>query len=144
MKKIVVFFLLYLFQSTSSACTIPVWESLVAKPYQSMEKADIVFFGKLIEFNDLTYSEQTVSFEVIEIYKGPKIENVIIRNILGSSCSKIFIKKDSLYYVYATLDTNGNNYIINDRATFISQKTAAKNNFKLEKTHNKRLWLNVR
>ena len=103
---------------------------------ERMKSFDVVFYGKLIEFNDFLDSEQIVTFEVIETYKGLEHKNIVIHNQLGSSCSRIFKNKGSFYYVYTSLNETKDKFIISQgTASFIPNKMAKDKGVKLEKSH---------
>ena len=123
------------------SCITEPWYDITSKPVERMNYADIVFYGKLIEFNDFTDYEQIVTFEVLDTYKGPELKAVTITNYLNSSCSRVITSKGSAYYIYATLDEHRSIYVMDGGATFVPDTIAKEKELrkKLETAHNKSL-----
>ena len=123
---------LVLLSSSSSACVVDPRTRTAIDPEWYYEKADLVFLGKIISFDDLLEWKQIVSSSIDKTFKGPELNSVTITNMLNSSCSSAFTGKGSSYYVFAKLDTGSGNYVIERHATFVPVKIAEAHDMNLD------------
>ena len=74
-------------------------EKIVAeRPEFYLEKSDLVFLGKVVHSQE-TDLYQRATFKVERVFKGPELNEVVLLNLLNTSCSRhIWLRGE--YFVY--------------------------------------------
>lgn len=84
-------------------------QCMTLKLIDRFQKADFIAEVKIIkvsEYNSENYY-QSADVEIIELFKGSRINNIKISNNLRSSCG-LFVPENSVWLIYAQTDHNGN------------------------------------
>ena len=74
--------------------------------YQKSEFIAKVKVTKVSEYNAENYY-QNAEIEIINLFKGSKINNIKISNNLRSSCG-LYVPENSVWLIFAQIDNNGN------------------------------------
>ncbi|TQV81137.1 hypothetical protein FKG94_08485 [Exilibacterium tricleocarpae] len=117
--KILVTTLLLLIANGSQACNGDQGIALAERAKHFVKYYDYVAQVRLSELGKLTEQVQLATFEVIHTYKGNESKTATIENRLNTSCSKEFLDKGEIYYVFAKLGVS--NYKITG-GTFASER----------------------
>lgn len=103
MKKIILIsFLLIANYAFSCECSI-------VKLIDRYQKSDFIAKVKVIrvsEYNAKNYY-QNAEVEIIDLFKGSKINNIKISSDLRSSCG-LYVPENSVWLIFAQIDNNGN------------------------------------
>lgn len=101
-KTILILFLLIANYTFSCECSI-------VKLIDRYQKSDFIAKVKVIkvsEYNDKNYY-QNAEIEIIDLFKGTKINNIKISSNLRSSCG-LYVPENSVWLIFAQIDSNGN------------------------------------
>ena len=101
-KAILISFLLIANYSFSCECSI-------VKLIDRFQKSEFIAKVKIIkvsEYNAENYY-QNAEIEIIDLFKGSKINNIKISNNLRSSCG-LYVPENSVWLIFAQIDNNGN------------------------------------
>jgi hypothetical protein len=121
MKKLIVFAAVIVFSVLSGrevfacSCLVDNERSNVEQIQTSYEKADAVFYGKVIEVKRQTvkygslrnYQDLRVKFKVEKSWKGSATREIIIRTAGNSAACGFAFKAGKSYLVYASSSGNG-------------------------------------
>ena len=103
MKKIILISIL-LIANNVFAC-----QCSITKLIDRFHKSEFIAKVKVIkvsEYNAENYY-QNAEIEIIDLYKGSKINNIKISNNLQSSCG-LYVPENSVWLIFAQIDSNGN------------------------------------
>lgn len=139
MKHIFIYLVLFFVSKSAAACAIDTSTLLLEDPAPYYEKSDVVFIGEISSFINFYENQQIVQFSVIRSFKGNVPDSTIVVNMLDSSCSKLFYRKGSQYYIFAENFKVKGSFIIKNSAAFVQAEMAQKNHFESKLTHNKSL-----
>ena len=113
------------FSALSAACIIdPLYRT--ANEYQRfVDESDLVFLGKFDSAEIQNQETQLAKFTVIKTFKGNAEfgEKLIIKNMLGSSCSRVFYPEGTAFYVFAS-ETEVGEFTIGRFASFVPMSVA--------------------
>jgi hypothetical protein len=137
MEKFILMLSLSVLALPGFSCPIEPAYRLVATPDKSIEEYDVVFFGKLVQFEDLRESEQIVEFSVEKTIKGSLPNTVTVINRIHTSCSRVFQVKGSKYYVFAAEANDSRALVIDGYASFVPESVAIGKEVTFDAAHNK-------
>lgn len=101
-KTILISFLLIANYTFSCECSIV---KLIDR-YQKSDFIAKVKVTKVSEYNDKNYY-QNAEIEIIDLFKGSKINNIKISSNLRSSCG-LYVPENSIWLIFAQIDSKGN------------------------------------
>lgn len=137
MKIRALIFLAFFWSIHAGACLIDPSTRIIQNPDRATERSQVIFFGVLEKFIDLTEEKQIVEFYVLETYKGSEHNRVSVVSEISSSCGRVFFNKGSRYYVYANETEDNNVLVLSGSGSFVSEERAKKEDFQLEvRPHN--------
>lgn len=133
MNRVFVLIVLSLFFDNSWACIISPWHKVAISYQQYLERADVVFLGKLEKEKRIGEYYQEGEFTVIKSYKGNAGfgGKLIVINHYNSSCSRIFHPEGAAFYVFANRNDEGELFI-EGYATFVPMSVAVEVNMGLK------------
>lgn len=137
MRKLLLTLSISILVSPAFSCPIEPAYRLAGAPEKFIEQSDVVFFGKLVGFEDFRESEQIVEFSVEKVIKGNLPDTVTVINKLHTSCSRIFQVKGSKYYVFAGKTSDSKVLLIDGYASFVPESVAIEKGATFEAAHKK-------
>lgn len=99
-----------LFGAPAIGCIADPSSTIALEPKQFLEKYEIVFFGKIVSFEEVGEGHQIVTFEVQKSFKGPPEDYFMVENKITSTCSGWIDERISHYYVFG--DDSGSPKVI--------------------------------
>jgi len=113
----------------ANACPVDPAVQIAFAPEGFIEKADIVFFGKLEDLSSDGSNQQVATFSVESTVKGPNLAYVTVINRLISSCSRPFQGVGSTFWVLALRRDGEEFYVIDIRGGFVPLEIAEEYGF---------------
>ena len=103
MKKTILISLL-LFFNYAFPC-----ECSIVKLIDRFQKSEFIAKVKVIKVSEYKAENyyQTADIEIIDLFKGSKINNIKISSNLRSSCG-LYVPENSIWLIFAQIDSNGN------------------------------------
>ncbi|MBB5213293.1 hypothetical protein [Microbulbifer hydrolyticus] len=113
-------FLYFLFFGTPViACIADPSSTIAVEPKRFLEKYEIVFFGKIVSFEEVGENHQIITFEVQKSFKGPSEDYFMVENKITSTCSDWIDENISHYYVFGNDSGSPKVIQISDFASFV-------------------------
>ncbi len=96
-----------------------------------LARSDMGFLGVLLESGLHGPQEQFATFNVLEIYKGPELSTVTVRNRIDNTCAASFAEAGTHYYVFGYFPEGSGELLIYGFSTSIPESLIQKLGFSI-------------